>query len=298
MGNKVTYGLENVHVAFKGVAQVESIEVTAGCGTDGEITFTVTSGVVTGSPLGVVVPLSTESHGTAAKVASAIVNALNNNAAIAAGLKATVIGAVIYLTTKVIAANDATLAMAVTAGSTGVTVGSSTNVTAGATGYGVPTAVPGAVRFAPTAQGQESTFYADNGPYFVITANNGYTAELEMALVTDAMLAEMLGWRIDSNGMLVELSAGVPKRFALMGEVAGDDKNRRFVYYDCQASRPEKEHGTKGETIEPATDVLALTIFPIDIGGENVVKGVMELSATNTVAYNAFFNAVTLPAAL
>lgn len=162
--------------------------------------------------------------------------------------------------------------------------------------WAAPVAIPGAVRFTPTAQGQESTFYADNGPYFVITANNGYTAELEMALVPDTVLVEMLGWEIDTNGMVVEIASGVPKRFALLGQVEGDSKNRRFAYYDCQASRPSKEEKTKGESVEPNTDVLNLTIFPIEIGGLDIVKGVMELSATNTLAYDAFFTAVTVPA--
>jgi hypothetical protein len=80
-----------------------------------------------------------------------------------------------------------------------------------------------------------------------------------------------------------------------MGQVMGDDKNRRFVYYDCQASRPAKEHSTKGETIEPKTDVLNLTIFPIEIGDYDVVKGTLELSGTNTAVYNAFFDAVYTP---
>lgn len=162
--------------------------------------------------------------------------------------------------------------------------------------WAAPIAIPGAVRFTPTAQGQESTFYADNGPYFVTTANNGYTAELELALVPDSVLVTMLGWEVDTNGMLVEVASGVPKRFALMAQVEGDDKNRRFVYYDCQASRPAKEEKTKGETIEPNTDVLNLTIFPIEIAGKDIVKGTMELSLTNATAYDAFFTAVTVPA--
>jgi len=158
-----------------------------------------------------------------------------------------------------------------------------------------PIAIPGAVRFTPTPQGEESTFYADNGPYFVYTSNNGYTAELEMALIPDSVLAEMLGWEIDSNGMLVEIADGQPKEFALMGQVQGDQKNRRFVYYRCKASRPAKEHTTKAESTTPNTDVLNLVILPIEIGDKNVVKGVMELSETNATAYNAFFNAVTVP---
>lgn len=159
-----------------------------------------------------------------------------------------------------------------------------------------PIPIPGAVRFTPTPQGEESTFYADNGPYFTVTSNNGYTAELEMALIPDSVLAEMLGWEVDSNGMLVEIADGQPKEFALMGQVQGDQKNRRFVYYRCKASRSTKEHITKAETTTPNTDVLALTILPIEINGKNIVKGVIELSDTNATAYNNFFNAVTVPA--
>ena len=95
-----------------------------------------------------------------------------------------------------------------------------------------PVAIPGAVRWTPTTVGEASTFFADNTAYFVVTSNNGYTGELEMALVPDAVLAEMLGWVIDENGMLVEVSDGIAKKFALIGQVQGDQKNRRFVYYD------------------------------------------------------------------
>ncbi len=161
-----------------------------------------------------------------------------------------------------------------------------------------PISIPGAVRFTPTAQGQESTFYADDSPYFVITANNGYTAELEMSLVPDSVLARMLGWEIDTNGMLVEVANAIPEPFALMAEVSGDANNRRFVYYNCIASRPAKEHTTKGESITPTTDILNLTIMPIEISGKTIVKGVLELSDTNAAVYNSWYDAVVLPNAV
>jgi phi13 family phage major tail protein len=294
--NKVTFGLEKVHVAFKGVAQMESIAVTAGCGTDGEITVTITGAALgAASPLAVKVALAAESHAAAAQVASVVVNTLNNDEDFAAAYVARRSGATIYVVARVVAANDATLDIAFTPGDTGVTVGSSTAVTAGTTGWGVPTAIPGAVRWTPTAQGQETTFRADNGPYFVVTSNNGYTGELEMALVPDAIQAEMLGWEIDDNGALIEIANATPKPFALMGQVEGDERNRRFVYYDSYASRPAKEQRTKGETIEPNTDVLNLTVLPIEIDGRTCVKGDLELSASNAAAYNAFFDAVYTP---
>ncbi|MGF9909409.1 major tail protein [Brevibacillus porteri] len=158
-----------------------------------------------------------------------------------------------------------------------------------------PIHIPGAVRWTPEAQGESSTFYADNTAYFVVTSNNGYTGELELALVPDAVLAEMLGWEIDSKGMLVEISDAIPKKFALLGQVQGDQKNRRFVYYDCQASRPAKERKTKAESVEVTTDVLNLTVSPIEIGDKMMVKGDLELNDTNASAYNAFFSSVYTP---
>ncbi len=158
-----------------------------------------------------------------------------------------------------------------------------------------PVAIPGAVRWTPTAVGESSTFYADNTAYFTVTANNGYTGELELANVPDAILAEMLGWEIDANGMIVEVSDAIPKPFALLGQVLGDKRNRRFVYYHCVASRPAKERQTKAESITPNTDVLNLTISPIEIDGKMIVRGEMELSDTNQTAYNSFFSAVYTP---
>jgi len=158
-----------------------------------------------------------------------------------------------------------------------------------------PISIPGAVRWTPTAVGDSTNFYADNTLYFSYTANNGYTGELEMANVPDAILAEMLGWEIDENGALIEVSDAIPKHFALMGQIQGDKRNRRFVYYDCVASRPAKERQTKAESITPATDVLNLTISPIEIGGKMIVRGEMELSDTNGGAYNTFFSSVYVP---
>ena len=165
------------------------------------------------------------------------------------------------------------------------------------TSWETPVKIPGAVRFAPEPQGEETTFYADNGPYFSYTSNNGYTAELEMANLPDNILAKMLGWEIDANGMLVETTDGEPKEFALLGQILGDKKNRRFVYYRCKASRPTAEHNTRAESVEPTTQTLNITILPIEINGKNVVRGVIELNDNNTTVYNNFFKGVTIPGA-
>lgn len=112
-----------------GVCQTETIEVTAACSTAGDLTVTVTSAL-----LSVAVPVTVAvvtGDNTVTKVADKIVAALNANAAIAAVFTASNVAGVITLTAKSTQANDSTLAIAVTVGSTGVTVGASTNGTAG-----------------------------------------------------------------------------------------------------------------------------------------------------------------------
>lgn len=161
--------------------------------------------------------------------------------------------------------------------------------------WSMPVKVPGAVRFAPTPEGDSSTFYADDGPYFVITTNNGYTGELEIALLPDLVVKEMLGWEVDNNGMLVETTDAQPRKFALMGEVQGDARNRRFVYYNVQAERPSKEKVTKGEGTEIVADVLNVTIAPVTLNGKSFVKGDLELSETNEAVFSSFFESVYTP---
>ena len=111
--------------------QTETIEVTHGCSTAGDITVAVTAAALGGaSPKSATVTLTTDDD-TVTEVAAKIVTALNSDTAIGAAFTASNVAGVITLTADAYAANDATLAIAATVGSTGVTVGSSTNGTAG-----------------------------------------------------------------------------------------------------------------------------------------------------------------------
>ena len=105
----------------------------------------------------------------------------------------------------------------------------------------------------------------------------------------------MLGWEIDDNGGILEVSDGSPTKFAMIFEVQGDSKPRRTVYYVCQAARPEHEEKTKAKNAEANTEVLKVTVFPTTIGNFTGVKFTLEKSATNEAVYNAFFDAVTEP---
>lgn len=160
-----------------------------------------------------------------------------------------------------------------------------------------PIHVPGVVNFTANPDGGESTFYADNIKYYTRQTNNGYTGDVEVALFPDELIAEMLGWEVDANGMLVEDAEGKPKEFALMGQVQGDAKNRRFVYYRCTAGRPTQNSSTTTDTIAPTTESLSLVILPYEHEGKKIVKGVIEPNETNQAVYDGFFDAVVLPGA-
>ena len=164
-----------------------------------------------------------------------------------------------------------------------------------ANGYETTQPIPGAVNLTMNPEGGETAFYADNRKYYSRYTNNGYSGTLELALVPQDILAEMLGWEIDDNGMLVEVADGQPKEFALLGQVLGDERNRRFVYYNCIASRPADNAATTTDTATPSTETLNITILPIDHNGRKIVKSVIERDTTNATIFDGWFREVKLP---
>lgn len=114
-----------------GVAQVETATVVGTITGSGNATFTITSAIVTGSPLAVSVAVLVDD--TATLVAAKAAVTLNANAAVSAQFTATSNAADLILTAKKAAANDATLNIAFTNGTcTGLTPNAtSANTTAG-----------------------------------------------------------------------------------------------------------------------------------------------------------------------
>lgn len=156
--------------------------------------------------------------------------------------------------------------------------------------YGTPFPMPGAVSLSADPEGDTTPFYADNIKYYIAVANNGYTGDLEIAMTPEEFLTQILGQEKDTNGALFESSDDVNARFALMGEIEGDAKKRRFVYYDCTATRPSAEMNTIEESKEPQTDTISITMAARS--SDNVIKAVIEPSEENQEVYNTFFTKV------
>ena len=163
----------------------------------------------------------------------------------------------------------------------------------GEVSYPTPVALPGAVNLSLDQEGEITPFYADNIVYYSSSNNNGYSGDLEIADIPKSFYKDVLGYTEDSNGALVENSDAVIKPFALMYEVKGDEKPRKAVLYNCMVTRPSVTAATSEDTATPQTDTLNITATPRE--DNKNVKAVMELSDTNSEAFNNFYKTVYEP---
>jgi len=158
--------------------------------------------------------------------------------------------------------------------------------------YGTPQAIPGAVSISLDAEGESSPFYADGIVYFRSVANNGYSGDLEIALIPEWFRTEILQEELDKNGVLVERSDNTESvKFALLFEFDGDIRAIRHVMYNCTASRPSIESETKEDTIEPGTETLSLTADPREDGLVKSRTG----DSTATETYQNWYQSVYEP---
>lgn len=166
--------------------------------------------------------------------------------------------------------------------------------TSGALTYEAPKAIPGAVSISLDAEGESSPFYADGIVYFRSTANNGYSGDLEIALIPEWFRTEILKEELDKNGVLVEKAdVSETEKFALLFEFDGDINAIRHVLYNCSASRPSIESETKEDTIEPGTETLSLTADPREDGLVKSRTG----DTTSAETYISWYKNVYLPQA-
>lgn len=161
--------------------------------------------------------------------------------------------------------------------------------------YDTPVKIPGAVKLTTNPQGDSSSFYADNVPYYTVVTNSGYEGELEMAIVPDEVL-EMMGLtKRDENGAYYEDADQVPVPYALLFRVSGDKRNRLNVMYNCTSSRPSTENQTKEDSTNVATQTLSFAAIPKEIEGHKVTKLSIEPTEENKAVCDAFYDEVLVP---
>lgn len=166
-------------------------------------------------------------------------------------------------------------------------------VTDGEYTYATPVAIPGAVSLSLEAEGEDSPFYADDCVYFMAAGNNGYSGDLEIALIPEWFRTDILNEKADANGVLVERADNAEAvKFALLFEFSGDASQVRHVMYNCSCGRPAVGSQTKEETIEPQTESLTITCTPRTDGLVKAKTGDDVTTATYTGWYTAVYEPV------
>lgn len=160
--------------------------------------------------------------------------------------------------------------------------------------YATPVAIPGAVSMSLDAEGEASPFYADGVVYFRSAANNGYSGDLEIALIPEWFREQVLQETKDTNNVFIETNeVNEPVYFALLFEFDGDQKAIRHVLYNCSVSkRPTIASQTKEASIEPGTETLSLSADPREDGLVKARTG----DDTTTAVYQAWYESVYTPA--
>lgn len=79
--------------------------------------------------------------------------------------------------------------------------------------FGTPVAMPGAVSLSLDAEGENEPFYADDSVYYMVSDNNGYSGDLELALIPESFLTDIMHETEDSNGVLYENKDVEPEHF-------------------------------------------------------------------------------------
>lgn len=154
--------------------------------------------------------------------------------------------------------------------------------------YGTPVALPGAVNLSMDAEGELTPFYADNITYWEGSSNNGYSCELELAMIPKAFYKDCLGYVEDSNGALFEDATVQPKEFAFLFQVETDGDAKRVVLYNSKATRPSSEHATVEDTVEPGTEKINFNARPRTT--DAIVKA--SLGVATASGYSTWFSSV------
>lgn len=158
--------------------------------------------------------------------------------------------------------------------------------------YGAPKKLPGSVSIEISAEGERIVQRADGIDYYVTTSNNGYTGTLSILDTPSDFKLDCLGEHIDEvTGMQVENADAPQNLFAMLFGFKGDAFNRRYVFYNCSASRPGIAGENKENQREPDMDEFEFKSSPLYDG---TVKSVANES-TPTETYNAWYDQVILP---
>ena len=166
-------------------------------------------------------------------------------------------------------------------------VGTYTVGTTGSVTMGTPYHQAGAISFSPEEQSEANNFYADNVIYWSGYTGGTFEGDLEVAKFDDAFKTQFLGYiqKASDGGLAVVKNATKPKVYIAF-QVEGDAESRRIIMYNCSLGGITREYATEEDSIEPATETIAVTVAGDNATGISMVSYNQATSGYSTLFTN------------
>lgn len=157
--------------------------------------------------------------------------------------------------------------------------------TTGTVTMGTPYHQAGAVSFSPEEQSENNNFYADNVIYWSGYTGGTFEGDLEVAKFDDTFKTQFLGYiqKASDGGLAVVKNATRPKVYIAF-QVEGDSESRRVIMYNCSLGAINRSYETETESIEPATETIAVTV-----AGDNKTGISMVSYGQTSTGYSTLF---------
>ena len=166
-------------------------------------------------------------------------------------------------------------------------VGTYTVGTTGTVTMGTPYHQAGAISFSPEEQSESNNFYADNVIYWSGYSGGTFEGDLEVAKFDDTFKTQFLGYiqKASDGGLACVKNATKPKVYIAF-QVEGDSESRRIIMYNCSLGGITREYATEEESIEPATETIAVTVAGDNKTGISMVSYNQATSGYSTLFTN------------
>lgn len=165
-------------------------------------------------------------------------------------------------------------------------VGTYTVGTTGSVTMGTPYHQAGAVSFSPEEQSENNIFYADNVAYWSGYTGGTFEGDLEVALFDDTFKTQYLGYVSKGDGGIAQVKNATKPNVYIAFQVEGDQDPRRVIMYNCSLGGITREYNTEEDSIEPATETIAVTIAGDNTSGVSMVSYKKGVSGYSTLFTN------------
>lgn len=157
--------------------------------------------------------------------------------------------------------------------------------TGGVSTFGTPYRIAKAIEAGVTANVSTVVLYADDGASETASSEGESEISLGIDQLTNEIYAKLLGKTVSTEGVVVDTSADIAPKGALMfRSLKSNGEYRYIVYYKGSFAPPEETFNTKGESIEFNTPTIVGTFVHSDTvlnaKGEGIKRSVVDSDDT------------------